>query len=112
MQLKLRAGATVLPAVLWLLPGAALAQYCDNLEGQDVQVAGVIDKAVEAAGVVFFRDRKTSCQFGIVMSRNDTGCKQGAQIEASGKLVKNRFLPDMYDIDRGPRPAAGSLVCK
>jgi hypothetical protein len=112
MQLRLLAGAAVLPATLWLLPGPAVAQYCDNLEGQDVQVSGVIDKAVEAAGVVFFRDRKTSCQFGLVVNRSDTGCKQGAQIEASGKLVKNRFLTDTYDVDRGPRPVAGSLVCK
>ncbi|MFZ5778978.1 MAG: hypothetical protein ACOY4R_02065 [Pseudomonadota bacterium] len=112
MQRRRLAGATAWAAALWLLPGAALAQYCDNLEGQDVHVEGVIDKAVEAAGVVFFRDRKTSCQFGIVMSRTDAACKQGAQIEASGKLVKNRFLPDTYDIDRGPRPAPGSLVCK
>ena len=82
--------ALVLPAALWLQVGPA-AQFCDNLEGQDVKVSGTIDRMVEAAGVIFFRDRKTACQFGIVNHRNDKGCKTGAQVEVSGKLIKNKF---------------------
>ena len=67
---------------------------------------------VEAAGVIFFRDRKTACQFGMVTHRNDKGCKIGAQVEVSGKLIKNKFLPDTYDIDRGSKPAGETLSCK
>jgi hypothetical protein len=106
------AAAVALPAALWLQTGPAAAQFCDNLEGQDVKVTGTIDRMVEAAGVIFFRDRKTACQFGLVTHRNDKGCKIGAQVEVSGKLIKNKFLPDTYDIDRGSRPAAETLSCK
>ena len=95
--------AIALPAALWLQTGPAAAQYCDNLEGQEVKVSGTIDRMVEAAGVIFFRDRKTACQFGMVTHRNDKGCKIGAQVEVSGKLIKNKFLPDTYDIDRGSK---------
>ena len=99
-------------AALWLQTGPAMAQYCDNLEGQEVKVSGVIDKMVEAAGVIFFRDRKTACQFGIVLHRNDKGCRMGSVVEAAGKLVKNKFLPDTYDIDRNAKlPAADTLSC-
>ena len=112
VRAKWVAAAVALPAALCLQTGPAAAQYCDNLEGQDIKVSGTIDRMVEAAGVVFFRDRKTACQFGMVTHRNDKGCKTGAQIEVSGKLVKNKFLPDTYDIDRGSRPAAETLSCK
>jgi hypothetical protein len=104
--------AVATAAALWLQTGPAMAQFCDNLDGQDVRVSGTIDRMVDAAGVIFFRDRKTSCQFGIVTHRNDKGCKVGAQVEVSGKLIKNKFLPDTYDIDRGGRPAAETLSCK
>ena len=100
-----------LPAVLCLQAGPAAAQYCDNLEGQDIKVSGTIEKMVDAVGVVFFRDQKTACQFGLVTDRNDKGCKTGGKIEASGKLIKNKFLPGTYDIDRN-RKAAESLVCR
>lgn len=112
MRPRLMAPAVALSAALWLQTGPAAAQYCDNLEGQDVKVSGTIDRTVEAAGVIFFRDRKTACQFGMVIHRNDKGCKVGAQVEVSGKLVKNKFLPDTYDIDRGSKPAADSLSCR
>lgn len=112
MRPRLLAVAIVLPAAICLWAGAAVAQYCDNLEGQDVKVTGTVDKMVDAAGVVFFRDRKTACQFGLVMHRNDKGCKAGSQIEVSGRLMKNKFLPDTYDIDRGSKPATDTLVCK
>ncbi len=101
-----------LAVLLCLQAAPALAQFCDDQEGKQVTMSGTIDKAVDAAGVVFFRDTKTACQFGLVTSRNDKGCKPGAQIEVSGKLVKNKFLPDTYDIDRGTKPAPGSLTCK
>lgn len=111
MRPKLLA-AVAMAAALWLQTGPAMAQYCDNLEGQEVKVSGVIDKAVEAAGVIFFRDRKTACQFGIVLHRNDKGCRVGSFVEASGKLIKNKFLPDTYDIDRNAKlPAADTLSC-
>lgn len=51
-------GARWVAAALWLQAGPAAAQFCDNLEGQDVKVPGTIDRMVEAAGVIFFRDRK------------------------------------------------------
>lgn len=112
IRARLVAAAVVLPVALWLQTGPAVAQYCDNLEGKEVTVSGTIDRMVEAAGVIFFRDRKTACQFGMVTHRNDKGCKTGAQIEVSGKLMKNKFLPDTYDIDRGSRPAGETLSCK
>ena len=99
-------------AALWLGAEPAIAQHCDNLEGKEVRVSGTIDRMVDAAGVIFFRDRKTACQFGLVTHRNDKGCKVGAQVEALGKLIKNRFLPDTYDIDRGSKPPAETLTCK
>jgi hypothetical protein len=110
MRRRLLAAALALPAAL--SAGPALAQYCDNLEGQDVKVSGVVDKMVDAAGVVFFRDSKTACQFGIVMHRNDPPCKAGSKIEVSGKLMKNKFLPDTYDVDHGGKPPAQALICK
>jgi len=105
------AAAIALTAALWLQAGPAAAQYCDNLDGQDVKVSGTIDRMADAAGVIFFRDRKTSCLFGMVLGRNDKGCKVGAQVEASGKLMKNKFMPDTYDIDRTGKPP-GELACK
>jgi hypothetical protein len=112
IRVRLLAAAVALPAALWLQIGPAAAQFCDNLEGQEVKVSGTIDRMVEAAGVIFFRDRKTACQFGMVTHRNDKGCKTGAQVEVSGKLIKNKFLPDTYDIDRGSKPAGETLSCK
>ena len=112
MRPRLLAATLALPAALWLQTGPAAAQYCDNLEGQDVKVSGTIDKMVDAAGVVFFRDQKTACQFGLVMDRNDKGCKAGGQIEVLGKLVKNKFLPGIYDIDRDRKAVAATLVCR
>jgi hypothetical protein len=112
IRVRLLAAAVALPAALWLQIGPAAAQVCDNLEGQEVKVSGTIDRMVEAAGVIFFRDRKTACQFGMVTHRNDKGCKTGAQVEVSGKLIKNKFLPDTYDIDRGSKPAGETLSCK
>ena len=112
MRPRLLAAAMALPAALCFQAGAAFAQYCDNLEGQDVKVTGTVEKMVDAAGVVFFRDKKTACEFGIVLHRNDKGCKAGSQIEVSGRLIKNKFLAGTYDVDRGGRPPAESLVCK
>ena len=109
---RLVAAAVVMPVALWLQTGPAAAQFCDNLEGKEITVSGTIDRMVEAAGVIFFRDRKTACQVGMVTHRNDKGCKTGAQIEVSGKLIKNKFLPDTYDIDRGGKPAGETLSCK
>ena len=111
MRPRLLAAAMALPAALCLNAGTAVAQYCDNLEGQEVRITGTVEKMVDAAGVIFFRDKKTSCQFGLVMHRNDKGCKAGGQIEASGKLIKNKFLPGTYDIDRN-RKAGQMLVCR
>ena len=112
MRPRLLAAAAALPAALWLQSGPAVAQYCDNLEGQEVRVSGPIERMVDAAGVIFFRDRKTTCQFGLVLHRNDKGCKVGAQVEVSGKLIKNKFLPDTYDIDRAGKPQGETLSCK
>ena len=55
-----RAAAMALPAALCLNAGTAVAQYCDNLEGQEVKITGTVEKTVDAAGVVFFRDKKTA----------------------------------------------------
>ena len=109
-----RAGRLAALATLPLLAiaGPAAAQYCDNLDGKDVRVSGRIDRTVEAAGVVFFRDRQTSCLFGIVLRAQDKGCKVGADIEVIGMLVKNKFMPDTYDIDRGSKPNDLSLICR
>ena len=108
-----RTSLAALLALPGILPaGQALAQFCDDLDGKDVQVSGVVDKSVDAAGVVFFRDTKTGCQFGIVMHRNDAPCTTGSQIQVSGKLVKNKFLRDTYDVDRSGKPPAQSLICK
>src|SRR5215204_2737301 len=104
--------SVALPFALWLQTGPAAAQFCDNLEGKEVKVSGTIDRMVEAAGVIFFRDRKTACQFGMVTHRNDKGCKVGAQVEVSGKLIKNKFLADTYDVDRSAKSAAETLSCK
>jgi hypothetical protein len=112
MRPRSLAAALALSAALWLQASPAFAQFCDNLEGQEVKVSGIVDKMVEAAGVVFFRDRKTACVFGLVTHRTDRGCRVGAQIEVSGRLIKNKFLPDTYDIDRSGKPPAESLVCK
>lgn len=112
MRARLKAAATTLLAALCLQAGPAAAQYCDNLEDKDVQVAGTIDKMVDASGVLFFRDRRTSCQFGLVLERTESGCKIGSQIEVSGKLIKNKFMPDTYDIDRGGKATPRKLTCK
>jgi hypothetical protein len=110
--LRSRRLAALAALPILVLAGPAAAQYCDNLEGKDVRMSGRIDRAVEAAGVVFFRDRNTSCQFGIVLRAQDRGCRVGATIEVVGKLVKNKFMPDTYDVDRGSRPTDETLVCK
>ena len=110
MRRRLLAAALALSVVALTSP--ARAHYCDNLENKDVTVTGVVDKAVEAAGVVFFRDSKTGCQFGIVMHRDDKPCKTGSQIAVSGKLVKNKFMADTYDVDRGSKSPAETLMCK
>jgi hypothetical protein len=108
----LLAAAVLLSPATILLSGEGLAQGCDTLVGQEVTVAGTIEKMVEATGVIFFRDKKTGCEFGLVTSANDKGCKTGSRIEVSGKLVANRFLPGTYDVDRGSRPSSATLVCR
>ncbi len=104
--------AALVTLPLLAIAGPAAAQYCDNLEGKDVRMSGRIDRWVEAAGVVFFRDRQTACLFGIVLRPQDKGCKLGADIEVIGKLMKNKFMPDTYDVDRGTRAGDESLVCR
>ena len=111
MQARLLAAAVALSAAMCLYVGPAAAQYCDNLEGQDVKVTGQVEKMVDAVGVVFFRDQKTACQFGIVMHRNDRRCKVSDFIEVTGKLIKNKFLPGTYDIDRSGKPPKETLIC-
>ena len=113
-RMALRAGrlAALATLPLLVLAGPAAAQYCDNLEGKEVRMSGRIDRWVEAAGVVFFRDRQTSCLFGIVLRAQDKGCKLGADIEVAGKLIKNKFMPDTYDVDRSTRAGDESLVCR
>ena len=42
--------------------------------------------------------------------RAQQGC---GRVEVSGKLIKNKFLPDTYDIDRNTRlPLAETLACQ
>ena len=46
------------------------------------------------------------------MHRDDKPCKTGSQIAVSGKLVKNKFMADTYDVDRGSKSPAETLMCK
>ncbi len=112
MRARVWTAAVALPTAVWLQASPAAAQYCDNLDGQEVKVSGTIDRMAEAAGVVFFRDQKTACQFGLVIDRNDKGCRIGGQIEVSGKLLKNKFVPGTYDVDRNRKAATPTLVCR
>ena len=111
MRRTLAVGALLLSVALALQGGPAVAQACDNRDGQDITVAGTIDN-VTIAGVIFFRDRKTGCQIALVANRNDKGCKAGGQIEASGKLMKSPYLPGTYEVDRGSKPPNETLVCR
>ncbi len=96
--------------VLGLSGAASAAGSCDNLEGQDVALAGTVDK-VAGVGVIFFTDKKTGCDFGLVAFSSDPPCKQGNAIEVKGKLRKNAYVKGMYDVDRN-RKAPDGLVCR
>jgi hypothetical protein len=98
-----------LSAVVGLSEEAAAAGSCDNLEGQDVVLEGPVDKVLDT-GVIFFTDKKTGCEFGLVTFRSDPTCKAGGPIRVKGKLRKNAYLEGTYDVERN-RKAAGSLVC-
>ncbi|MDP3163162.1 MAG: hypothetical protein Q8N31_24370 [Reyranella sp.] len=89
---------------------AAAAGSCDNLEGQDVTLAGTVDK-VAGVGVIFFTDKKTGCDFGLVAFRGDPPCKAGGQIVVKGKLRKNAYVKGIYDVERN-RKAPDGLVCR
>ena len=95
-----------LAAVFSLSNEAAAAGSCDNLEGQDVVLAGTVDK-VAGIGVIFFTDRKTGCDFGLVAFSSDPPCKQGNAIEVKGKLRKNAYVKGIYDIERNRRSPDG-----
>ncbi len=99
-----------LAAVFSLSDEAAAAGSCDNLEGQDVALAGTVDK-VAGVGVIFFTDKKTGCEFGLVAFSSDPPCKQGGQIEVKGKLRKNAYVKGIYDVERNRRAPDG-LVCR
>ena len=99
-----------LAAVFCLPDEATAAGSCDNLEGQDVALAGTVDK-VAGIGVIFFTDRKTGCEFGLVAFSSDPPCKQGNAIEVKGKLRKNNYVKGMYDVERNRRAPDG-LVCR
>ena len=47
-----------------------------------------------------------------MLRAQDKGCKLGADIEVTGKLIKNKFMPDTYDVDRSTRAGDESLVCR
>ena len=106
----LAVSAGALSFALGLSGEAAAAGSCDNLEGQDVILAGTVDK-VAGVGVIFFIDKKTGCEFGLVAFSSDPPCKAGGQIEVKGKLRKNAYVKGMYDVDRN-RKAPDGLVCR
>lgn len=85
--------AVALPASLWLQTGPAAAQYCDNLRA-------LLPRPQDRLPV----------RHGHPSQRQ--GLQTGAQVEVSSKLIKNKFLPDTYDIDRSGKPAAETLSCK
>ncbi len=99
-----------LAAVFSLSGEAAAAGSSDNHEGQDVTLPGTVDK-VAGIGVIFFTDRKTGCDFGLVAFSSDPPCKQGNAIEVKGKLRKNAYVKGMYDVERNRRAPDG-LVCR
>ncbi len=110
MRRMLAACALGLSAVVGLSGQAAAAGSCDNLEGQDVSFAGTIDK-IASIGVIFFIDKKTGCEVGLVPALSERQCRAGGQIEVKGKLRKNAYLKGTYDIERN-RKAPESLVCR
>ncbi len=110
MRRMLAACAIALSAAVGLSGPAAAAGSCDNLEGQDVAHIGTVDK-VAGIVVIFFTDRKTGCDFGLVAFRGDPPCKAGGQIEVKGKLRKNAYVKGIYDVERN-RKAPDGLVCR
>ena len=99
----------VLSLSLGLSGEAAAAGSCDNLEGQDVALTGTVDK-VAGVGVIFFTDKKTGCDFGLVAFPAIRRCKQGNAIEVKGKL-EDTYVKGIYDVERNRRAPDG-LVCR
>lgn len=110
MGRKLAACTLTLSFALCLAAGRAHA-LCDELDDRSATLTGSI-RSVSEVGVILFVDDKSGCEAGLVERKIDPACRKGGQIEVTGHVVKNKYVPGTYSISRGRKAPAGSLVCK
>jgi hypothetical protein len=110
MGRKLAACTLALSVVLCLGAGQAHA-LCDELDGQNATLAGLI-RNISDVGVILFADNKSGCEVGLVEAQIDRSCHKGGQIEVTGLVTKNKYVPGTYSITRSRKAPAETLVCR
>jgi hypothetical protein len=110
MGRKLAGCILALSTVLCLGAGEAHA-LCDELDGQNATLAGLI-RNISDVGVILFADNKSGCEVGLVEAQVDRSCRKGGQIEVTGLVTKNKYVPGTYSITRSRKAPAQTLVCR
>jgi len=110
MGRTLVASALALSVALCLGAGQAHA-LCDELDDKDATLSGGI-RSITDVGVILFIDNKSGCEVGLVERQIDPACRKGGQIEVTGHVAKNKYVPGTYSMSRDRKAPAGSLVCK
>ena len=110
MGRKLAASALALSVVFCLGAGQAHAM-CDELDDKDATLAGSI-RSISDVGVIMFVDNKSGCEVGLVERQVNSACRKGGQIEVTGRVAKNKYVPGTYSMSRDRKAPPESLVCK
>lgn len=103
-------GALTLAVVACLGAGQAHAM-CDQFDDTTQTMAGPI-RNISDVGVIMFVDTKTGCEVGLIERDIDKACRKGGQIQVTGQVMKNKYAPGTYSMNRGRKPAPGTLVCR
>ncbi len=110
MRRVFAASTGLLVIAFCILAGPAHAM-CDQLDDTTQTMAGAI-RNISDVGVIMFVDSKTGCEVGLIERDIDKACRKGGQIQVTGHVMKNKYAPGTYSMNRGRKAAPGSLVCR
>lgn len=103
-------GALTLAALVCLGAGQAHA-LCDELDDTTQTMTGSI-RNISDIGVIMFVDNRSGCEVGLIERNIDKACRKGGQIQVTGHLMKNKYAPGTYSMNRGRKAAPDTLVCR
>lgn len=103
-------GALTLAALFCLGAGQANAM-CDQLDDTTQTLTGSI-RNISDVGVIIFVDSKSGCEVGLIERDIDKACRKGGQIQVTGHLMKNKYAPGTYSMNRGRKAPPDTLVCR